>query len=154
MSDRSGAFPSVESVLPHRPPFLFLDRILECTQERVVGARTFRPDEPLLGGHFPGRPVVPAVVLLEALGQAMAYHSLLHHPSREILLVGVDHARFRRLAELGVEVCFEVQVGERRAGLTRGEGEVTIAEIQIARATLLGYSADPSSPNPIIGGTS
>lgn len=144
--------PPVASILPHRPPFLFLDRILECTQDSVLGVRTFHAEEPLLGGHFPGRPVVPAVVLVEALGQAMAYHSLLHHPSSEILLVGVDHARFRRLAELEVEVRFKVQVGERRAGLTRGEGEVTIAEILIARATLLGYSRDLTSPNPLIGG--
>jgi len=148
MTDHRAAFPPVSSVLPHREPFLFIERVVELTEQKVVAVRTFRPDEPFFAGHFPGRPVVPGVVLVEGLAQAMAYHTLVHHPLREISLVGIDHARFRSPVGFGVEVRFEIRVGEQRFGMAKGVGEVRTATRQIARATLLGYSADPGASPP------
>ena len=103
-----------------------------------MAVRTFQADEPFFLGHFPDRPVVPAVVLIEGLAQAMAYHSLFHRPSRQIFLVGIDQARFRSPIGFGVEVTFEVHVGEQRFGLTKGRGEVKAAAQHVASATLLG----------------
>jgi 3-hydroxymyristoyl/3-hydroxydecanoyl-(acyl carrier protein) dehydratase len=94
------------------------------------------------------------VVLIEGLAQAMAYHSLVHHPSREIFLVGIDHARFRSPVGFGVEVRFDIRVGEQRFGMAKGEGEVRTATRQVARATLLGYTADPGASPPDAGGSS
>jgi 3-hydroxyacyl-[acyl-carrier-protein] dehydratase len=153
MSEHRGPFPSVFSVLPHRPPFLFIDRVVELSEDRVVAARTFQPDESFFLGHFPERPVVPGVVLIEGLAQAMAYHSLLHHPSRQILLVGIDQARFRSTIGPGTEVTFEVRVGEQRFGLTKGHGEVRSRTQSVASATLLGYAAEPHGNPSIPGGT-
>src|SRR5262245_22727753 len=152
MSEHPGPFPSVSSVLPHRPPFLFIDRVVELSEDRVVAVRTFQADESFFLGHFPERPVVPGVVLIEGLAQAMAYHSLFHRPSRQIFLVGIDEARFRSTIGPGTEVTFEVRVGEQRFGLTKGRGEVRSATRPIASATLLGYAAEPHGAPSIPGG--
>jgi len=154
MSDHPGPFPSVSSVLPHRPPFLFIERVVELGDDRVVAVRTFQPDEPFFLGHFPDRPVVPGVILIEGLAQALAYHSLVHHPSRQIFLVGIDQARFRSSIGFGVEVTFEVHVGELRFGLTKGRGDVRTVTQHVASATLLGYSTDPHGNPPLPGGSS
>ena len=154
MSEHPGPFPSVSSVLPHRPPFLFIERVVELSDDRVVAVRTFQSDEPFFLGHFPDRPVVPGVVLIEGLAQAMAYHSLFHHPSRQIFLVGIDEARFRSPIGFGIEVTFEVRVGEQRFGLMKGRGEVRTVTQHVASATLLGYAKEPHGNPSIPGGSS
>ena len=154
MSEHPGPFPSVPSILPHRPPFLFIDRVVELSEDRVVAVRTFQAHESFFLGHFPYRPVVPGVVLIEGLAQAMAYHSLLHHPSRQIFLVGIDEARFRSPIGFGIEVTFEVRVGEQRFGLMKGRGEVRTVTQHVASATLLGYAAEPHGNPAIPGGSS
>jgi 3-hydroxyacyl-[acyl-carrier-protein] dehydratase len=154
MSGHPGPFPSVSSVLPHRHPFLFIERIVELSEDRVVAVRTFQADESFFLGHFPDRPVVPGVVLIEGLAQAMAYHSLLHHPSRQIFLAGIDKARFRSPIGFGIEVTFEVRVGEQRFGLMKGRGEVRTLTQHVASATLLGYTAEPHENPAIPGGSS
>ena len=85
--------PKPEEVLPHRPPFLFLDRIVELSPTRVVGVRTFRPDEDFFKGHFPGEPIVPGVILIEGLAQTMGYYALYHRKAPRVFLVGIDRAR-------------------------------------------------------------
>ena len=154
MSEHPGPFPSVSSILPHRPPFLFIERVVELSDDRVVAVRTFPADEPFFLGHFPDRPVVPGVVLIEGLAQAMAYHALLHHPSRQIFLVGIDEARFRSAIGPGIEVTFEVRVGEQRFGLVKGRGEVRTGTQHVASATLLGYATDPHENPASPGGSS
>jgi 3-hydroxyacyl-[acyl-carrier-protein] dehydratase len=154
MTEHPGPFPSVSSILPHRPPFLFIERVVELSEDRVVAVRTFQAGESFFLGHFPDRPVVPGVVLIEGLAQTMAYHSLLHHPSRQIFLVGIDQARFRSAIGPGIEVTFEVRVGEQRFGLVKGRGEVRTVTQHVASATLLGYAEEPHGNPAIPGGSS
>jgi 3-hydroxyacyl-[acyl-carrier-protein] dehydratase len=134
--------PDVTTVLPHRPPFLFVDKILELTETKVIGVRTFREDEPYFSGHFPDHPVVPGVLLLEGLAQTMAYYALYHRKAPKVFLVGIDRARFRSIVEPGKEVTFEVSVGEERFGTLSGKGKVRAGTQRIAEAQLMGYAGD------------
>ncbi|MBS1151534.1 MAG: Beta-hydroxyacyl-(acyl-carrier-protein) dehydratase FabA/FabZ [Myxococcaceae bacterium] len=134
--------PDVTSVLPHRPPFLFVDRIVELTETKVVGVRTFHEDEHFFKGHFPDHPVVPGVLLMEGLAQTMGYYALLQKKAPRVFLVGIDRARFRAMVEPGKEVTYEVSIGEERFGTLTGKGKVTVGAQRIAEATLMGYAGD------------
>src|SRR5688500_10785460 len=80
-------FADVTSVLPHRSPFLFVDSIVELGDRRVVGVRHFRKDELYFAGHFPDKPVVPGVLLVEGLAQTMAYWAIARGASKDLFLV-------------------------------------------------------------------
>jgi 3-hydroxyacyl-[acyl-carrier-protein] dehydratase len=142
-TETPASLPPVEAILPHRPPFLLIDRVVELGPRRVVAVRTFRADEPFFAGHFPGRPVVPGVLLVEALAQTMAYFALYHRNAAQVFLVGIDRARFRAVVLPGEEVTFEVEVGEERFGLLSGNGKARVGDKRVADATLNGYSGEP-----------
>jgi 3-hydroxyacyl-[acyl-carrier-protein] dehydratase len=135
--------PAVTSVLPHRPPFLMVDRVVELREGHLTSLRTFRADEPFFSGHFPGHPVVPGVLLVEGLAQTMAYYALFHQSAPRVLLVGMDRVRFRSVVETGMEVTFEVEVGEQRFGLLAGRGRVRVGTRKVAEATLKGFAGKP-----------
>ena len=142
-------FPDVRSVLPHREPFLFVDRVVSLElgdagqPGRIVAVKTFRKEEPFFAGHFPDQPVVPGVLLVEGLAQTLAYLALSQAKSRRAFLVGIDRARFRAIVEPGTEVTYEVTAQAARFGMRRGEGRVLVGERAVAEATLTGYSGDP-----------
>lgn len=138
--------PDVREVLPHREPFLFVDRVVELEGTRIVGERTFRPEEPFFAGHFPGRPIVPGVLLVEGLAQTLAYFALRHRPAARVFLVGIDKARFRSVVEPGQLVRLEVQVGEERFGMLTARGVARAGGAKVADATLIGYSGDEARP--------
>ena len=135
--------PLPQAVLPHRPPFLFVDRIIELTPTKVVGVRTFRADEDFFRGHFPGQPIVPGVLLIEGLAQTMGYYALHHRKASRVFLVGIDRARFRGMVEPGVEVTYTVDVGEERFGTLEGKGRVTAGTRRLADADVRGYAGEP-----------
>jgi 3-hydroxyacyl-[acyl-carrier-protein] dehydratase len=130
-------------VLPHREPFLLVDRIIAMDGPRIVGVRTFRLEEPFFKGHFPDHPVVPGVLLVEGLAQTMAYLALSQRNAPRVFLVGIDRARFRGIVEPGVEVTYEVTVGEERFGMLTGSGKVKVGDRKIADASLTGYAGEP-----------
>jgi 3-hydroxymyristoyl/3-hydroxydecanoyl-(acyl carrier protein) dehydratase len=139
----STQLPPVRSVLPHREPFLFIDRVLELSEDSVVAVRTFREDEPFFAGHFPGHPIVPGVLLVEGMAQAMAYCALVNRPATRIYLVAIDRARFRSPVLPGSEVTFRVRIDGERFGITTGHGQVSVGERRVADAILRGYSGEP-----------
>jgi 3-hydroxyacyl-[acyl-carrier-protein] dehydratase len=88
----------ISEVIPHRPPFLFLDEILFSEGDTTRAAYTFRPDSPVFSGHFPENPVVPGALLMEALAQAGAYNILSRpeNAGKIAVLLRVNNARFRK----------------------------------------------------------
>ena len=102
--------------LPHRQPFLLIDRIIEMKEgESVVALKNVTINEPFFVGHFPSRPIMPGVLIIEAMAQAagvLAYKSTNTLPSEGVLyyFAGVDNARFRRVVEPGDQLRLEVKL--------------------------------------------
>ncbi|HNX50212.1 MAG TPA: 3-hydroxyacyl-ACP dehydratase FabZ [Thermoanaerobaculaceae bacterium] len=129
-------------VLPHRYPFLLVDRILEMDGERVLGLKNVTFNEPHFTGHFPGAPVMPGVLIVEAMAQAGAVMMLSGVPDRHSKLVyftGIDKCRFRRPVVPGDQLLLEVRLVRRRSrfavmhGIARVGGEVA-AEAELSSA--------------------
>jgi 3-hydroxyacyl-[acyl-carrier-protein] dehydratase len=129
------------ALLPHRPPFLFLDGIeLDLPNQRIYGVWTAPADWDVFRGHFPGMPLVPGVILLEMMAQAACILGRRIDPStadRPVLLVGLDNARFRRVIHPGERVETEVRFRRRRRELWRFDGEVQAGGEPVAEATIL-----------------
>ena len=128
------------ALLPHRPPFRFVDAVDHCDPGRSVSARwRITGDEPWLAGHFPGHPVVPGVLQIEALAQAGAV-AVLADPDfagRLPLFGGVEEVRFRGQVGPGVEVVLEVTI-ERLGGRGGwGRGRATVGDAETCSGRLL-----------------
>ncbi len=133
--------PSPPDVLPHRPPFLYLDQVLVADLEagRCVAERTFPAEEPFFAGHFPGAPVVPGVILVEALAQTLAYLALTQHPGQTVLLTGVDGCRIRRPVRPGETVTLSIEVERQRLGIVQAKGVARVGEALVCEARLRGW---------------
>jgi len=131
--------PAVTDVLPHRPPFLFVDEVLELSSGLIRATRLFRPGEDFFKGHFPGTPIVPGVLLLEGLAQTLAYFALSQGASKKLFLVGLDRTRFKGTVGPAQTVVYEVEPGEERLGLLKGRGRVLCEGKLVADAELTGY---------------
>ena len=115
-------FPSPKEILPHRDPFLFLDTILKCTDQEVVGQRTFTDQESFFKGHFPNNPLVPGVILIEALGQTLAYWALRKHPNHWVLLTGVEKTKIKHSVKPNETIEFRVKIMRTKMGLVVAQG--------------------------------
>ena len=136
-------YPKPEDILPHRPPFLFLDEVSLCTPQKIEARRTFGADEPFFQGHFPQHPIVPGVILVEAMAQALGYWRLYTVGDTKILLASVDKARFRKPVSPGDEVVFHVVPGAPRLGVLMAKAEAFVGETLVAKAKISGaFGAD------------
>jgi 3-hydroxyacyl-[acyl-carrier-protein] dehydratase len=108
----------IQAYLPHRYPFLFVDRIIELEKDqRAVGLKNVTANEPFFPGHFPERPVMPAVLILEAMAQVagvLAFYSLGGRHDCVPLFTGIDKAKFRTPVVPGDQLRMELQVTRRR----------------------------------------
>lgn len=104
----------VQRILPHRYPMLLIDRVLEMeSRKRIVAIKNFTINEEFFQGHFPGHPIVPGVLLIEAMAQAGGILLLSDDPEREnklLYFMAIERARFRRPVTPGDQVRFEVDV--------------------------------------------
>ncbi len=129
----------IEAILPHREPFLFLDEITELTAGRSVTAfKTLTGDEEFFRGHFPGYPIFPGVLMIEAIAQAGAVIVLTQPENKGKLgfLAGVDNARIRRKVFPGDTMTISVEIEKFRLGIGIGSGKVTVNGEVAATATL------------------
>jgi len=129
----------IESILPHREPFLLIDEVVEFeVGKRVVARRKVREDEYYFAGHFPGRPVMPGVLILEAMAQTGAVAVLAQEENRGKIayFAGVDDCRFKRIVEPGDELELVCELDRVRGPIGRGRAEARVDAELAARATL------------------
>ncbi len=133
--DRAG----IEAILPHREPFLLIDEVVELEPgSRVVARKRVREDEWYLRGHFPGRPVMPGVLIVEAMAQTGAVAVLAEEENRGrlALFAGIDDTRFKRIVEPGDELELECTLEQVRGPIGKGKARATVDGQLAARGTL------------------
>lgn len=129
----------IETIIPHREPFLLIDEVVELVPgERAVARKRVREDEWYLRGHFPGRPVMPGVLIVEALAQAgaVAVLSLDENRGRLALFAGIDDVRFKRIVEPGDELELRCDLERVRGPIGRGRAEARVEGQLAVRGTL------------------
>lgn len=139
MPDRTSSLPAPADLLPHRPPFLFVDEVLDLVPGQSARARWFvDPEAHFFVGHFPGNPILPGVLIVEALAQTGALAALAEPESagKLALFAGIERARFRRVVRPGEELVLETRLTRRRGPLGAGEGEAKVGGVLACEASL------------------
>ncbi|HEY7002877.1 MAG TPA: 3-hydroxyacyl-ACP dehydratase FabZ [Gaiellaceae bacterium] len=130
----------IEKILPHRDPFLFLDEIVALEPgSKVVARKRVREDEWFLTGHFPGRPIMPGVIIVEAMAQTGAVAVLADEANRGklALFAGIDDVRFKRMVLPGDELELTCELERMRGPVGRGKATATVDGELAARGTLM-----------------
>jgi 3-hydroxyacyl-[acyl-carrier-protein] dehydratase len=130
----------IETILPHREPFLFVDEVLELEPGvRIVARKLVRDDEWFFEGHFPGRPIMPGVIMVEALAQACGILALLapENQGKLALFAGIDKIRFKRIVSPGDELILTSWAGAIRGQVGKGEVEARVGGELAVRGTLM-----------------
>ena len=131
----------IMKILPHRYPMLLVDRIVEIDAgKRIVGIKNVSANEQFFQGHFPGAPVMPGVLIVEAMAQCAAVLILRDIPNREeklFLFGGVDKARFRKPVVPGDQVRLECEIVQRRSNSVKIHGTATVNGELVAEAEML-----------------
>ena len=133
----------VMKYLPHRYPFLLIDRVLTWTKdESLTAIKNVTINEPFFQGHFPHHPVMPGVLIVEAMAQACAILSMksmdsVPNEAAVYYFVGIDKARFKRPVSPGDQLVFKVALKRRMKGIWQFEGEARVGEELAAKAELM-----------------
>src|SRR5215472_13650028 len=130
----------IRGILPHRYPFLLVDRIVEMDAERVVGIKNVTANEPFFQGHFPDFPVMPGVLIVEAMAQAagvLVLKNIQDRDSKLVFLVAIENARFRKPVVPGDTLRLEMTVVKRRSNVAKMAGRATVDGVLVAEAEVM-----------------
>jgi beta-hydroxyacyl-ACP dehydratase FabZ len=137
----------IQAVLPHRYPFLLVDRILELELgKRAVGLKAVSLNEPFFQGHFPGHPVMPGVLILESMAQVggiLILRTMNAQAGKKVMyFTGIDRARFRKPVLPGDQLRFEVEIVQLRRQFCRMRGQATVDGVLVTEAELTAAVVD------------
>jgi beta-hydroxyacyl-ACP dehydratase FabZ len=146
--------PEITRRLPHRFPFLFVDRVIEFEDgKRLVALKSVSVNEPFFPGHFPGRPIMPGVLICEALAQAGGLLSSCSkggtRGDRGVVLAGLEHVRFRRMVVPGDQLRLEVELLHRRGPLWKMRGRALVDGKLAAEAEFFNMEVDENRPGGV-----
>jgi beta-hydroxyacyl-ACP dehydratase FabZ len=135
----------IRRILPHRYPMLLVDRIVELEAERIVGIKNVTANEPFFSGHFPDFPVMPGVLIVEAMAQTagvLVLKSIEDRASKLVLLVSIEYAKFRKPVVPGDQLRMELIMLKRKASVAKMSGKATVDGVLVAEAEVMCKLAD------------
>ena len=137
----------IMELLPHRYPFLLVDRVIKLTpNDRIVALKNVTINEPFFQGHFPGKPVMPGVLIIEAMAQVggiLAYQTAPPEKrNRLIYFMGMDKVRFRKMVLPGDQIIFEAKILKFRSKVAKMSGTAMVDDQLVAEAELLASFGD------------
>jgi 3-hydroxyacyl-[acyl-carrier-protein] dehydratase len=141
----------IQAILPHRYPFLLVDRIVEMDAERIVGIKNVTLNEPFFTGHFPEFPVMPGVLIVEAMAQAAGVLVLRSIPDRDkklVFLAAIQNARFRKPVVPGDQLRMEMTIVKRKANVAKIAGKATVDGQLVAEIEVMCSLADKEEKPP------
>jgi beta-hydroxyacyl-ACP dehydratase FabZ len=129
----------IKEIIPHRFPFLFVERIVECSSHAIVGIKNVSVNEPFFQGHFPNDPIMPGVLILEAMAQTGGILILTEFPQhlgKRFYFAGLDKARFRKPVRPGDQLVMKVKLQKHRGGFFKMLGEAFVDDVLVAEAEM------------------
>jgi 3-hydroxyacyl-[acyl-carrier-protein] dehydratase len=138
----------IEKLLPHRPPFLLVDRVIELSEKHIVAVKCVTMNEPFFVGHFPGTPVMPGVLIIEALAQTAALLALSSMTEEQragkiTYFMGIDGARFRKPVVPGDRLELHVEIIQSKRGILKVKAEAKVEGQVVTEGELMAMLASP-----------
>ena len=136
----------IKKIIPHRYPFLLVDKVIECDMDsRIVGIKNVTANEPFFQGHFPGQPIFPGVLIIEAMAQAggfLVLHSIEKPETKLMYFTGINNSRFKKTVIPGDQIHFEVSLDKFRLGTCKIIGVAKVDDKIVAEAEMLASIVD------------
>jgi len=137
----------IKEIIPHRYPFLLVERIVEINSDTIVGIKNVSANEPYFQGHFPNDPIMPGVLILEAMAQTggiLIFSIYPQYVNRPFYFAGLDKVRFRKPVRPGDRLVMKVKLQRHRGGFFKMTGEAFVDDVLVAEAEMTAYSGSDS----------